>query len=314
MALQRPRILPKILVVGSITMDLVAVMPRFPDRGETVTASSSLTYPGGKGANQAVSAARLGADVTLIGRVGADPFGGRVLEALAASGVDVAGVTVDQAQPTGMAFIEIEELTGQNRIVGAPGANLALDDTDLKRASDALLSAQALILQLEINLDITFTLAGLAHERGCLVVLDLTPVKPIPPDVYQLVDVIAPNETEAEALVGFPVVGVESGLRAAHALRERGVPVAVVTLGERGVVFATSDGQGHVPPYPVAAVDSVGAGDAFSGALATAMAEGRPLEEALRWGAAAGALAVTRHGAQEAMPGRSKVEALLAQE
>ncbi len=131
MALRRPRILPKILVVGSITMDLVAVMPRFPDRGETVTASSSLTYPGGKGANQAVSAARLGADVTLIGRVGADPFGGRVLEALAASGVDVAGVTVDQAQPTGMAFIEIEELTGQNRIVGAPGANLALDDTDL---------------------------------------------------------------------------------------------------------------------------------------------------------------------------------------
>jgi ribokinase len=310
MALQRPRI----LVVGSITMDLVAVMPRFPERGETVTASSSLTYPGGKGANQAASAARLGADATLIGRVGADPFGGRVLEALVASGVDVAGVTVDQNHPTGMAFIEIEERTGQNRIVAVPGANLALDDTDLKWASDILPSAQALILQLEVNLGITFALARLAHERGCLTVLDPAPAKPIPPDVYRLVDVITPNETEAEALAGFPVTSVESGLRAAHVLHDRGVPVAVVTLGERGVAFATSDGQGHIPPYPVAAVDTVGAGDAFNGALATAMAEGRSLEEALRWGAAAGGLAVTRHGAQEAMPNRGEVEALLTQE
>ena len=291
-------------------MDLVTVTPRLPEPGETVTATRFLTYPGGKGANQAVAAARLGADVSLIGRVGDDAFGREVLKSFGHTGVDVSGVAIDTHYSTGMAAIAIEENSGQNRIIAVPGANQALDDTERERAKTALAATRLLMLQLEVSLEVTLELARYAHERGCTVMLDPAPApaNPILPEVYRYIDVITPNETEAQAQVGFPVVDERSALQAAKVLHERGPWLAVVTLGERGAAYASQEGQGHLPPFSVTAVDTVAAGDAFNGALAVALSENRPLQEALRWGMAAGALAVTRHGAQEAMPTREEVE------
>ncbi|MFQ6027509.1 MAG: ribokinase [Dehalococcoidia bacterium] len=301
---------PSIVVLGGINMDLVTLTERFPEAGETVVGSRFLTYAGGKGANQAVAAARLGARVAMVGRVGTDIFGPQLIDALSASGVDVSGVGFSANTSSGIAVISIDE-TAQNRIIQVLGANDTCGEAEAYQVSEMLSSASVLMLQLEVSIELSLRLAQSAFARGKTVILDPGPVRPLPSAFYSCCSVITPNETEAQALVGFPVVDRASAAQAAGALLGQGVSQAIVKLGEQGAYYATIQGGEYVRPFPVQAVDSVAAGDAFNGALAVALSEGKSLAEGVRMGSAAGALAVTKVGAQDSMPRREEVEALL---
>lgn len=298
-----------IAVLGGINMDLVTVTPRFPEAGETVVGSRFLTYPGGKGANQAVAAARMGGRVFMVGRVGTDVFGTQLVEALSQSGVDCSRVGYSRTS-SGIAVINIDE-SAQNRIIQVLGANDTCGETEEYQIAELLPEISTLMLQLEVSIELSLKAARMAAAQGKTVVLDPSPVRPLPAEFYSRCTVITPNETDAQALVGFPVVDRASAARAAGELLTRGVQNVIVKLGEQGAYYATISGGGHVPPFKVKAVDSVGAGDAFNGALAVALAEGKGLEEATRIASAAGALAVTRYGAQDSMPSREEVEELV---
>ena len=303
---------PRIVVLGGINMDLVATVERFPVPGETVVGRAFTTYPGGKGANQAVAAARLGAAVRMVGRVGDDAFGHQLRHGLAVEGVDVSGVGVESGSPSGIAVIQIDA-SAQNQIVQVWGANQSCGVEEVERLRHAVAGASVLMLQLEAPVGVSLEAARDAHANGCRVVLDPAPAPAggLPQDFYGLCDFITPNETEAEALVGFAVSDTDSAHRAAEELVTRGAKAAVIKMGERGAFYLTHGEMGHVPAFPVNAVDTVAAGDAFNAGLSVALAEGHALAEAVRWGAAAGAVAVTRVGAQDAMPGRDEVAGLV---
>ena len=301
---------PRIVVLGSINMDLVATTPALPQPGETVMGAGFATLPGGKGANQAVAAARLGADVRMIGRVGDDAFGPMLLASLEANGVRADDVVTTPGMSSGVAVILLDD-ERQNYIVGIYGANMACDDVQLRAASRALEGADALLLQMEIPLGVSLEAAAIARRIGVRVIHDPAPPSELPESAYGAFDIIAPNQSEAEVLTGVTVDGIDSAREAARILRSRGAGTAIVKLGERGVVYASDDRAGHVPAFEVEAVDTVAAGDGFAGALAVALAEGQPLERAVRFAAAAGALVVTKRGAQDAMPDRAEVERLL---
>ena len=291
-------------------MDLVTFSPRFPQPGETVVGTRFITYAGGKGANQAVAAARMGARSAMVGRVGGDIFGPQLLDGLAAAGVDISGVSVNPNQSSGIAVIGVDE-TAQNCITQVLGANDTCGPEEAAAVKRALPGASTLLLQLEVSKDLSFKVARDAKAQGVTVILDPGPVRPVPEEFLALCDVITPNETEAQALVGFSVTGPESAARAASVLLQRGVSTVVVKLGAQGAYFAGADGRGTIPPFSVDAVDSVAAGDAFNGALAVSLAEGKDIEEAVTVATAAGALAVTQTGAQDALPARRQVEELL---
>ena len=299
-----------IVVLGGINMDLVTVSPRFPEAGETVVGSRFLTYPGGKGANQAVAAARMGAQVAMVGRVGDDVFGPQLVDFMAGDGVDVSGVGVETGASSGLAIINIDA-SSQNRIIQIPGANDTCGAEEEERVMRALPGASTLLLQLEVSVELSLNVGQEAAALGKRVILDPGPVRPLPPEFYACCSIITPNETEAQALVGFPVTDVPSAAKAAGVLIGRGVETAVVKLGAQGAYYATADEHGHIPAISVEAVDSVAAGDAFNGALAAALAEGEKLSRAMRVATAAGALAVTKFGAQDSMPTKQEVETLL---
>ena len=299
-----------VVVLGGINMDLVTMSVRFPQPGETIVGSRFLTYPGGKGANQAVAAARMGAATAMVGRVGDDVFGPQLLQTLSASGVNVDGVAVAQDTTSGIAVINIDE-SAQNQIIQILGANDTCGGAEATQVRQALAHATILLLQLEVSVDLSLQAAKEAFEQGKTVILDPGPVRPIPQEFFPFCTVITPNETEAQALVGFPVVDRTSAAQAAEELLAKGVGVAVVKLGAQGVYFATANGGDFVTPFQVDAIDSVAAGDAFNGALAVSMAVGATLEQSVRMAAAAGALAVTKSGAQDSMPYRKEVEELL---
>ncbi len=301
---------PKIVVLGSINMDLVAIAPSLPAPGETVMGSEFATLPGGKGANQAVAATRLGADVRMIGRVGDDVFGPTLVESLQATGVDVSDVTTTADMSSGIAVILLDE-GRENYIVGIYGANMACNEVQVEAASRALDGADALLLQMEIPLEVSLEAAEIARRMGVRVIYDPAPPSTIPPQAYTAFDIIAPNQSEAEVLTGITVSDIVSAHEAAKVLSSRGAPTVIVKLGEDGVVYASGDCTGHVPAFQVEAVDTVAAGDGFTGALAVALAEGRSLEDTLRFANAAGGLVVTKRGAQDAMPDRAEVERLL---
>ena len=302
---------PTIVVLGSINMDLIGAAPRLPSPGETVLGGDFSTAPGGKGANQALAAARMGASVRMIGRVGSDVFGPQLLDTLTAYGVDVTGVVEDADAASGVAMILLDA-SRENRILVASGANMRCDDAQVAAAASALDGADALMLQCEIPPAASLQAARTAKERDVLVVWDPAPAEGFPPEAYELVDVLTPNQTEATALTGIDVTDAESAEAAARALVSRGVRAAVVKLGEAGAFYLSNDEIGYVSPFEVETVDTVAAGDAFGAALTCALAEGNPLPEAVRFASAAGALAVTRPGAQNAMPTRPEVDALLA--
>jgi ribokinase len=301
-----------VVVLGGINMDLVTITSRFPEAGETVVGDRFLTYPGGKGANQAVAAARMGAETSMVGRVGDDIFGPQLLTALQDKGVNISGVSISQGVSSGIAVIDIDA-SAQNRIIQILGANDTCGADEARAVTRSLVRASTVLLQLEVSLELSMQVASDAASQGKTVVLDPGPVRPqpLPEEFFQYCTVMTPNETEAQALVGFPVVDRESAARAAQWLVERGVGLAVVKLGDQGACYATSVGGSYVPPFQVDAVDSVAAGDAFNGALAAALAEGQEVPQAVRMASAAGALAVTRSGAQDSMPTRQEVEALM---
>jgi ribokinase len=301
-----------IVVFGSINVDSVARTPHLPGPGETVLGRSIEQTLGGKGANQAIAACRLCGSGALVGRVGRDDAGRRLLAALNDARLDVTDVVVDGSAPTGRALIVVAD-GGENAIVVVPGANASVGDNELSRLGDRLEQGDRLLLQLELPLPVVQRAAELARDRGARVVLDPAPVDgPLDRELLGLAEVLTPNALEAARLTGRAVGGAEDAFAAARDLRGQGAGTVVVTLGHLGAVAVSDDDAFHQPPFPVEAVDAVAAGDAFNGALAVALDEGRPLREAVRWAAAAGALSSTRPGASGSLPERAELEAFLA--
>jgi len=292
------------IVFGSINMDLVARVPRLPLAKETLLGDDFAQIPGGKGANQAVALARLGIPTYIVGRVGADNFGTALIENLQFAGVQTENITIDRSASSGVALINVDD-RGENQIVVVGGANSRIDQDDVNRLINLLPSAMGLLLQLEIPMTAVIAAAKLAKKAHVKVILDPAPAPSyLPDELYQLVEIITPNEVEAGQLVGFTVDERETAATAATILLERGVKCAIVKLGDGGVLCATDEETFFVPAFSVKAIDTVAAGDAFNAGLAAALAEGLDLREAVTWGTAAGALSVTKQGAQTSLPDR----------
>ncbi len=295
-----------ILVVGSVNADLVVRTPRLPQRGETVDGVDFALHSGGKGANQAVAAARLGGKVALWGRVGDDPFGARLRDGLAADGIDVSGLVTDPEHATGVALIEVEEQSGENRIVLVRGANAHVAAAELEPAF--FRGARLVLLQLEVPLDTVRRAAELAQQAGARVLLDPAPAVPLPEELLALADWVLPNEHEAQFLTGVAVEDAAGARRAAAALRRAGAARAVVKLGARGAFLDDGERRRLFPGHRVATVDATAAGDCFAGALAVALVEGKTPGKAVEFANRAAALSTTRPGAQESWPRRREVE------
>jgi len=308
----------RIVVVGSLNMDLVIRTPHLPAPGETLFGSDFTTAPGGKGANQAVAAARLGAAVAMVGRTGLDDFGRALRANLQTDGVDTSQVGVDRDAATGVALIAVEE-GGQNTIIVAAGANMRVSRADIDEAASVLGAALGLIVQLEAPLDVVAYSMRLARQAGLVVVLNPAPAQALSPEFLALADVLVPNEREASTLTGVAVTDAASAEAAARVLSPDGVPAVVVTLGARGALLWHRRSAMFVPPFAVQAVDATAAGDAFVGALTTALlraAQGEALSTAslrvaLREASAAGALTATKRGAQPSLPTRAELDRFL---
>lgn len=288
-------------------MDLVVRAPRLPAVGESLISHSFKTSPGGKGGNQAIAAARLGASVTIVGQLGPDRFGEILRTGLEADGVDTRYLTVDPEVGTGVA-VPIVLDSGENTIFSIPQANLALSPAAVERAADAIRAADMLLVQFEVGMEATLAAMRIANDAGVPVLLNPAPVAAHPEGMLELASVIVANEIEAAALV--PSAAGDH-TRELAGLR-RSAPKAVVTLGDHGSLIDDGAGPDPIAAFAVQAVDSVGAGDAFCAALAVSLCEGQPLAAAARFASAAGALAVTRAGAQASLPSRREVEALFA--
>ncbi|MFK7801891.1 MAG: ribokinase [Anaerolineae bacterium] len=304
-----------IIVFGSINIDLVTRTPRLPGAGETLIGHSFATVPGGKGANQAVACAKLGAETHMVGRVGGDSFGPSLLESLQNSGVVTERIFVDQTASSGLATIAIDD-AGQNNIIVVSGANANVGQTDLARLNELLSDPnlsqpKILLLQLEVPLPMVVQAAEMAHRAGAIVILDPAPAQELPAELYGLVDIMTPNESEAEFLAGFPIESVTDAESAARLFHQRGVDQVIVKMGEKGAVYADQTGIHYIAALPVTAVDTVAAGDAFNGGLAEALNRGEPFEDALMQAMKVGAYAVTQAGAQDAMPTKADLETFM---
>jgi len=299
----------EIFVVGSLNADLVTRLERFPAPGETVAALDFAVHPGGKGANQAYAAARLGGRVAMLGCIGGDAYGELLTQSLRSAGVDVSPVNRDAEAPTGLALITLDA-SGENHIVVVPGANARLTPEMVKAHEARIAAAAVVLLQLEVPLDAVLAAARLARDGGATVILDPAPARPLPAPLLECVDLLTPNQSELQTLTGRAATGPAE--LAARSLANGGRLRVIVKMGDAGALLVDADGQAFWPALRVEAVDATGAGDAFNAALAVALAEGRPLPEAGRLAVAAGALCVTRAGAQPSMPTRQEVESALA--
>jgi ribokinase len=289
-------------------MDLIARVERLPNAGETILGTSLTALPGGKGANQAVAAARAGSEVAFVGRVGNDAYATQLLDSLRSAGVSTSHTIVEGRAPTGLAMIEVDAV-GENTIVVIPGANSHLTPADVERARSTIASSHVLLLQLEIPHDAVLRAAQIGHEAGTLVMLNPAPARPLDPSLLGIIDVVVPNEDEVARLTGLgaPVDAAATS----YLVLDMGAKAVVVTLGPRGAVIVTREKEIDIPAIPVQPVDSTGAGDAFVGNLARALDAGESLEHAARFASAAAALSVTREGAQPSMPAEAETRALL---
>jgi ribokinase len=299
-----------IVVIGSSNTDMIIRVPRIPGPGETILGGEFFTAAGGKGANQAVGAARAGGRVKFIARVGRDMFGERAVAALKHEGIDVRNVLRDPRAASGAALIFVAK-NGENSIAVAGGANAKLSTADVKRAAGAIAGAASLVMQLETPLASVHLAATLAAKAGVPVTLNPAPAQPLPSSLLKLITILTPNETEAELLTGIKVNGVAAAAKACAKLRARGVRTVILTMGSRGAFVSEPSGSRLVPGFKVKAVDTTAAGDIFNGALSVALTEGRSLDDAIRFAHAAAAISVTRWGAQPSAPQRSEIERFL---
>jgi len=289
-----------------MNMDMVVKTTRIPQPGETVLGGTFFMNPGGKGANQAIAVARLGANVAFIGKIGDDIFGRQSSQLFQDEGVDIGGLIADEDQPSGIALITVDE-EGENSIVVAPGANARLYPKDVESAFQYYPDAQILLVQLEIPLDTVRFAAEIAKQKGITVILNPAPANKSIPDFYNLIDIITPNVTEAEMLTGVKITDNETALIAARKLRSFGVPKVIITLGSSGAILLDGDEFHQVEAPKVTAVDTTAAGDVFNGALAVAISEGKTLPEATAFACKAASIAVTKLGAQASIPYRNEV-------
>ncbi len=303
---------PRILVVGSANVDFTVAAARLPRPGETITDGSLLVNHGGKGANQAVAARRLGAEVRFVGCVGDDASGREIRAALAQEGIDVAGISVTAAAATGTALIVVDR-EGRNQIAVAPGANRALTVEMVRRREVDVVWADVVMCQLETPLETAAWVLREARTRGKTTLLNPAPMRDDAVALVPLADCVTPNEIEAEGLTGLAVGDAEGAVAAGHALRKLGAGTVVVTLGPAGALACTPQGDLRVPAFAVTVVDTTGAGDAFNAGLAVGLAERLALRDALRLASATAALACTRRGAQASLPARADVDRLLDQ-
>lgn len=300
-----------ILVVGSSNTDMIIKVKRIPKPGETILGGEFAMAAGGKGANQAVGAARAGGAVTFIARLGKDMFGDKALAGFIADGINVDHVVRDRSAPSGVALIFVAR-NGENSIAVASGANSRLLPADLTNARRAFQRSGVVVLQLETPLKTVAAAVKLAANAGARVILNPAPAQPLPNDLLRRVFLLTPNESEAQLLTGMPVNNEKAAAKAADALLARGVQNVIITLGARGAFVAGKQARGLVPGFKVKPVDTTGAGDMFNGTLAVALSEGKSLLDAARFASAAAAISVTRLGAQTSAPTRKEIDRLLA--
>lgn len=303
---------PTICVVGSSNIDLIARVPRLPTLGETLIGHSFHMGYGGKGANQAVMAVKLGARVTMVTRVGRDVFGEGTLKNYNDHGIDTRHVRFDEERFSGVAPIFVDD-KANNVIVIVPGANMGLTAADVRAASDAILAADVLCCQLEIPIETTLEAFQIARSGGVRTILNPAPAMPLPDELLRLTDICAPNEVEIEQLTGRRAATLPEAEDAARELLARGPAAVVLTMGDRGVLLLDAEGARHMPAVTVEAVDPTGAGDAFIGSLAVFIGEGCNLREATRRAVAVASLSVTRIGTQVSFPDRGQADAFLAE-
>lgn len=303
--------MPDVTVVGSANVDFSVQVERLPAPGETVLGGDLAISHGGKGANQALAASRAGAAVAFIAKVGRDAQGDEIRRHLLASGISLDAILEDPSAPTGVALILVEP-GGRNQIAVASGSNMRLTREDLEPHLFLLQGTRVLLTQLEIPPDAVVYALREARKALVTTILNPAPARPLPPEVYRLSEYLTPNQGEAAALSGIRVHDVATAREAARWFLDRGCRNVIITLAGSGAVLAGENGVWHFPAFPVCAVDSTAAGDAFNGVLAAALASGKTPEEAMRWASAAGALACTRRGAQESLPDRAALVAFLA--
>ncbi len=302
---------PKITVIGSSNTDLVVKAPKLPAPGETVLGSEFIIAPGGKGANQAVAIARLGGDVTLVTKLGMDDFGDQRLEDFKRDGMSTDFVFRDKDSPSGVALIFVDD-EGENMIVAAQGANGRLWPDDVDKARSAILDADMVVLQLETTMEVVEHAVNIAADNNIPVILDPAPGRKLETSLIEKIYCIKPNETEAEILTGIEVTDDDTARKAGGRLLECGAQNAIVTMGKRGAMLVTAEESSLIPAFEVNAVDATAAGDAFTGGLAYAIANGEDIKDAVKFANAVAALAVTKMGAQPSMPTRDELEGFLA--
>jgi ribokinase len=298
---------PKIVVVGSSNMDLVVKSPRIPAKGETILGDDFIMTPGGKGANQAVAAAKLGAEVYFVAKLGDDIFGRQSLSNFQKVGIHTEYVEQTNEAPSGVALITVDD-AGDNVIVVAPGANQKLSPDDVKKAQSTIASSGAVAAQLEVPLETVEFAARLANDSGVPFILDPAPAQKLSDEFLRMVDVLTPNETEAGILTGIKVTDEESALAAAKDLLRRGVKAVILTMGAQGYLLMTKDAAEFVSSVKVDAIDATAAGDAFTGSLGVGLAQGKTLKDAALFANHVAALSVTKMGAQSSMPDAKQVE------
>ena len=302
---------PKVVVVGSFMMDLVIKAERRPQKGETLIGQQFGMFGGGKGNNQAIAAVRLGGDVTMVGRLGMDSFGDKLMDALVEEGVEIRFIVRDAEVGTGVGSPVIDA-DGDNSIIIVPRANMRLSAADVDRAASAISDSDVLLLQLEVPIAASQRAAEIAKSSGTKVILNPAPARDLPDSFLAQVDILTPNQVEAELLCGVEVSDSEGAERAARILLDRGVSAVILTLGEGGALLLKDGLTTSIPAYRVNVVDTTAAGDAFCGALATTLARGEALEDAVVFANAAGALAVTVLGAAPSMPTVKQITEFLA--
>ena len=301
---------PKIAVLGSINMDIVVKCARLPTPGETITGHEALEIPGGKGANQAVSASRAGGQVTMIGRLGDDGFAEELWNTLKQDRINTDHVIRTHSSASGIAIVAVED-SGENSIMVVPGANGRVTPSDVDQAATAISKADILLLQLEIPIDAVERAICIATDSNVTVILDPAPMLEAVSDKMMRVDVICPNQSEATALAGHPVGSIEAAIAVVPLLHQRGAKQVIITMGSMGTIVSDGNSIDSIPPFKIVAKDTTAAGDAFAGALAVRLGQGASLVDAATFASAAGAIAATRLGAQPAMPQRKEIDRLV---